>query len=60
MYTTQKTRLWKTYRCYGAIVCPVCVYNIGVLWPNSWMDQDATWYGGRPRPSDTVSRGSML
>jgi len=20
------------------------------LWPNSWMDQDATWYGGRPRP----------
>jgi len=21
-----------------------------ILWPNSWMDQDATWYGGRPRP----------
>jgi len=21
-----------------------------VLWPNGWMDQDATWYGGRPRP----------
>jgi len=20
------------------------------LWPNGWMDQDATWYGGRPRP----------
>jgi len=20
-----------------------------LLWPNSWMDQDATWYGGRPR-----------
>ena len=19
-------------------------------WPNGWMDQDATWYGGRPRP----------
>ena len=31
--------------------CPVMsVYNIGVLWPNSWMDQDATWYGGRPWP----------
>jgi len=28
--------------------CPVC--NVGVLWPNSCMDQDATWYGGRPRP----------
>ena len=21
-----------------------------VLWPNVWMDQDATWYGGRPWP----------
>jgi len=21
-----------------------------LFWPNSWMDQDATWYGGRPRP----------
>jgi len=22
-----------------------------VMWPNGWMDQDAIWYGGRPRPS---------
>ena len=29
-------------------VCPVC--DIGVLWPNGWMDQDETWYDGRPRP----------
>jgi len=21
-----------------------------LLWPNGWMDQDSTWYGGRPRP----------
>jgi len=21
-----------------------------LLWPNGWMDQDPTWYGGRPRP----------
>jgi len=21
-----------------------------LLWPNSWTDQDATWYGSRPRP----------
>ena len=21
-----------------------------MLWPNGWMDYDATWYGGRPRP----------
>ena len=26
------------------------VCNVGVLWPNGWMDQDATWYGARPRP----------
>ena len=22
-----------------------------LLWPNGWMDQDATWCGGRPQPS---------
>jgi len=21
-----------------------------LLWPNGWMDQDATWYEGKPRP----------
>jgi len=21
-----------------------------LLWPHSWMDEDTTWYGGRPRP----------
>jgi len=26
------------------------VCDVGVLWPNGWMHQDATWYGGRPRP----------
>jgi len=26
------------------------VCDVGVLWPNGWMDQDATWYQGRPRP----------
>jgi len=30
-------------------VCPISVCNVGVLWPNGWMDQDATWYVGRPR-----------
>jgi len=25
------------------------VCNIGVLWPNGWMDQDETWHGGRSR-----------
>jgi len=34
--------------CYATTVLAVC--NVGVLWPNGWMDQDATWYGGRPWP----------
>jgi len=47
--------------------CPVC--NIGVLWPNGWMDQHATWYEGRPRtrqhcvrwtPSSPTERGTHL
>ena len=29
-------------------LCLSC--NVGVLRPNSWMDQDATWCGGRPPP----------
>ena len=35
----------------GQTVCSVClsVCGVGVLWPNGWMDQDETWYGGRPR-----------
>ena len=24
--------------------------NVGVLWSNSWMDRDATWYANRPQP----------
>ena len=31
---------------------------VGVLWPNGWMDQDATWYGGRRRgPGNNVLDG---
>ena len=26
------------------------VFGSCLLWPNSWMDEDATWYGSRPRP----------
>jgi len=28
-----------------------------VLCPNGWVDQDATWYGGRPRPGHIVLDG---
>ena len=26
------------------------IVGLCLLWPNGWMYQDATWYGGRPRP----------
>jgi len=26
------------------------IFGPCLLWPNSWMDQDATWYGCTPRP----------
>jgi len=26
------------------------IFGPCLLWPNCWMDQDATWYGGRPWP----------
>jgi len=25
------------------------IFGPCLLWPNGWVDQDATWYGGRPR-----------
>jgi len=36
-------------RClYVCLSCHVC--DVGVLWPNGWMDQDETWQAGRPQP----------
>jgi len=29
---------------------PPPLFGPYLLWLNGWMDQDATWYGGRPRP----------
>jgi len=29
-------------------VC-VSICDVDVLWPNTWMDQDETWHGGRSR-----------
>jgi len=45
-------------------VLPVCLSvclscNVGVLWPSGWMDQGATWYGGRPRPSPHCVRWGL-
>jgi len=38
--------------------CPVC--NVGVLWPNGWLDQDETWHAGRPRPGYMVLDGDPV
>ena len=48
--------------------CPVCpvlsVRDVGVVWPNGWMDQDATWYvasrGVRLAAVNTGSRKSSF
>jgi len=32
--------------------CPVS--DVGVLWPNGWMDQDAIWYGGMASAQATL------
>jgi len=29
---------------------PHPIFGRCLLWPSGWMDQDATWYGGKPRP----------
>jgi len=34
--------------------------NVGVLWPDGWMDQDDTWYGGRPWPRPHYVRADQL
>jgi len=30
------------------------IFGPCLLWPNGWMDQDATWYGSRPPPMPYV------
>jgi len=48
--------LWATVKsvlCYTTVVLPfLSVCNVGVLWPNGWMDQHAACYGGRLSPGD--------
>ena len=40
------------FEIYGRRLClhPL-IHGPCLLWPNGWMDHDATWYGGRPQPS---------
>jgi len=60
-------RLAACCRSVVCLSCPVC--DVGVLWPNGWMDQDETWWrGGRPRsrpycvrwgPSSSLPKGAQ-
>ena len=34
---------------------PPPIFGPCMLWPNGWMDQDASWYEGRPRPRHIVT-----
>jgi len=37
--------------CLSCLSCPVLSdCDVGVLWPNDWMDEDETWHAGRPPP----------
>jgi len=50
----------KTVRPIPSDRCLSCLSVALVeLWPNGWMDQGETWYGGRPsdRPSSTSTKG---
>jgi len=43
----------KTVCCMLSVHClsfVLSVCDIGVLWPNRWMNQNQTWHGGRPPP----------
>ena len=35
---------------------PHPIFDPCLLWPNGWMDDDAAWYGSRPRPRPHCTR----
>jgi len=35
---------------------PSPIFSPLLLWPNGWMHQDVTWYGGRPQPRRLCAR----
>ena len=39
---------------------PPPLFGPCLLWPNGWMDRDATWYGGRSRPTPHVLDGDPV
>jgi len=43
--TVTRNQFWFT-----STATPTLLFGPCLLWPKGWMDQDATWHGGRPRP----------
>ena len=46
-------------QCYRTVVClsVLSVCDVGVLWPNGWIDKDETWHGGSFGPGHIVLDG---
>ena len=45
--------------CLSCLSClAVCLHvcDVGVLWPNGWLDEDAAWVGSRPQPRPHCTR----
>ena len=42
--------------CYLTVLSVLSVCDVGVLWPNGWMDQDETWRADRARPWPLCAR----
>jgi len=38
---------------------PHPIFGPCLLWPNGWMDEDAAWYGSRPRPRPHCTIGGV-
>ena len=50
---------WSVRHC-KRVTAPPPVFGPLLLWPNGWMDEDATSYGSRPRPRPhCVRRGPV-
>ena len=45
--------------CYQTVVClsVLSVCDVGVLWPDGWMDQDKTWHEGSLGPGHSILDG---
>ena len=48
-WATVSVRPMISDRCLSVLSVCLSVCDVGVLWPNGWMDQDATWYAARPQ-----------